>query len=616
MIGRSLVCVVALVLGAPLIAGAAAADPAAPAPIGAKSPDGRGHKVILPTQQEWHDKARVDHRTGRAAGVGNLQFGGGVDGIGVTTGTPQVYVVFWGSQWGSSSTGADGYLHLSGDTSGMAPRVQAMLQGLGTSSEKWSGVMTQYCEGVAFGATSCPASSAHVGYPTGGALKGVWADGAAAAPSQATGHDIGVEAVNAAAHFGNTSPASNRNAQYVIVSPTGTHPDGFNTPSGNFCAWHDYNGDSTLSGGGVSSPYGDIAFTNLPYVTDLGASCGANYVNAGSAGALDGVTIVAGHEYAETITDQNPAGGWTDSIGYENGDKCAWVGVGGTGGAQNVTFATGSFAMQATWANDSSSCQISHAIVGGQATNDFAMSASPPSLTIVQGSSGSTTINTSVTSGSAQSVTLSLGGVPAGVSGAFTPNPVTAGGSSNLALTVGASATPGTYTLVVTGTGASATRTANVSLAVQSKAGAAAIVNGGFETGNLSGWTAKGTAAVGGNAHSGSYAAVLGSVAPTNGDSSLTQTFTAPASGGTLSVWYRVYCPDTVRYDWATVTLRDVTAGTTKTMLGRTCSNTGVWNQVKAALTAGHKYTLTLLNHDDNYPGDGTRTQYDDVIVM
>ena len=44
--------------------------------------------------------------------------------------------------------------------------------------------------------------------------------------------------------------------------------------------------------------------------TDAGASCGANFVNAGSGGALDGVTIVEGHEYAETLSDQNPGGGW------------------------------------------------------------------------------------------------------------------------------------------------------------------------------------------------------------------------------------------------------------------------------------------------------------------
>ncbi len=345
--------------------------PVPAAPIGAGSPHGRGHKVIFPTVEAWRPHVHRDSPTSQSSGSGPLAYGGAIDGIGVTTGPEKVYVVFWGTQWGTPSTGADGYVHLTGDPHGVAPRVQAMLAGLGTNNETWSGVTTQYCEGVVVGSTSCPSPSTHVAYPTGGALGGVWVDASSAAPSQATGHQLGAEAVAAAAHFGNTTATSNRDAQYVVVSPTGTHPDGFNTANGNFCAWHDYNGDSTLSGGGVSSSYGDIAFTNLPYIPDLGASCGANYVNGGSAGSLDGVTIVEGHEYAETITDQNPAGGWTDSVGFETGDKCAWVGVGGTGGAQNVTFSTGSFAMQATWANDANSCEISHAIVtngsGGEA---------------------------------------------------------------------------------------------------------------------------------------------------------------------------------------------------------------------------------------------------------
>jgi serine protease len=152
----------------------------------------------------------------------------------------------------------------------------------------------------------------------------------------------------------------------VIVSPTGTHPDGFNTTTGNFCAWHDYNGDSSLSGGAVSSPYGDIAFTNSPYVPDAGSSCGQNFVN--SNGPLDGVSIVEGHECAETITDQNPAGGWTDVTGQENGDKCAWISPGKAGGAANLALATGSFAMQSTWGNDGSggsgSCEFTHPVVG------------------------------------------------------------------------------------------------------------------------------------------------------------------------------------------------------------------------------------------------------------
>jgi len=32
----------------------------------------------------------------------------------------------------------------------------------------------------------------------------------------------------------------------------------------------------------------------MPYVTDLGASCGENFVNGGSAGLLDGFSIVNG----------------------------------------------------------------------------------------------------------------------------------------------------------------------------------------------------------------------------------------------------------------------------------------------------------------------------------
>ncbi len=75
-------------------------------------------------------------------------------------------------------------------------------------------------------------------------------------------------------------------------------------------------------------------------------------------------------------------------------------------------------------------------------------------------------------------------------------------------------------------------------------------------------------------------------------------------------------CPDTVTYDWATATLRDVTSGTNRTILARTCTNGAGWKQVTATLTVGHKYTLTLTNRDDNYPGDPTYTLYDDVLVQ
>ena len=197
-------------------------------------------------------------------GVNNLRYGGGTGGVGVTTSAPKVYLVLWGSQWGTQGTDAKGYASFSGDPQGTAPVLQGFFKGLGTGGESWSGVMTQYCQGVASGTTTCPSGSAHVGYPTGGALAGVWADPSAAAPAQATGNQIGAEAVKAAGHFGNTSASSNRNVQYVVLSPTGTHPDGFNTPTAQFCAWHDYTGDTSLSGGAPASPYGPLAFTNEP----------------------------------------------------------------------------------------------------------------------------------------------------------------------------------------------------------------------------------------------------------------------------------------------------------------------------------------------------------------
>jgi PKD repeat protein len=356
------------------------------------------HRPVHPSVETGKLQGREadNAATAAAGGAGTLSFGGGVEGVGVTSGKPKVYLVFWGSQWGTASTDANGSLHLSGDPRNAAPYMQAWIKGLGTNGETWSGVMTQYCDGplVANGAVACPTGAAHVGYPTGGALAGVWYDNSATAPSSARGNQLANEAVKAAAHFGNTSPASNRYAQYIIMSPTRTHPDGFNTPGGNFCAWHSFNGDTTLSGGAVASPYGDIAFTNMPYVSDLGSSCGQNFVHS----ALDGFSLVGGHEYAETLTDQFPAGGWINNTGSvangeENGDECAWI-RSGQGASALVATATGSFAMQSTWSNDTNRCDIAHAIVtgsgsgssGGQPTANFSFSVSALTATFTDAS--------------------------------------------------------------------------------------------------------------------------------------------------------------------------------------------------------------------------------------
>ncbi|HEV2451456.1 MAG TPA: Ig domain-containing protein, partial [Streptosporangiaceae bacterium] len=395
---------------------------------------------VTPTIQRYAQMKHWARTHMQPLATNDLNYGGGIDGIGVTTGHEKVYLVFYGSQWGTKSTNSNGDQTYSGDPSGLAPYLQEFMKGLGTGTELWSGVMTQYCDGVAAGSQTCPSTNTeHVAYPTGGALAGVWEDTSAPSPQTATGHQLGVEAVNAAAHFGNTTAASNRDAQYVVISPTGTNPDNYQTQG--FCAWHDYNGDSTLSGGAVSSPYGDIAFTNLPYIPDAGTSCGQNFVNGN--GPLDGVSIVEGHEYAETVTDQNPAGGYTDSTGAENGDKCAWITPGTAGGSFDLSLTTGSFAVQTTWANDGSggngACEGSHPIVTNPGGNTVTVN-NPGNQTGTVGTAASLQMS-ATDSQSGQTFTWTASGLPAGLSI-----------NSSSGLISGTPTTANTYSVTVTAT--------------------------------------------------------------------------------------------------------------------------------------------------------------------
>jgi len=375
-----------------------------------------------------------------AASTTTMTYGGGIDDVGVVVGTPRVYLVYDGAQWGTEgavTVGGRTVASFSGDPAGMAPVQQAFFAGLGTNGETWSGVATQYCQGIATGASVCPAGAAHTGHPTDGVLAGVWEDTRTTSPAAATPAQLALEAEAAAAHFGNTTQASNRNAQYVIVSPTGTHPDGFNTSSGSFCAWHDYTADPSI--GSVAQPDGIIAFTNMPYLPDMGTSCGQNFVNKGSSGLLDGVTIVGGHEYNETLTDPFPGGGWTDSSGDEVADVCAWI-TAGQGGSADLALATGTFAVQAIWGNDANGgtggCELSHPFVTSPA--NVVSLANPGTQT---GSIGSPTRLTLAASDSAsgQALSFSATGLPAGLSitptGQITGTP-TASGTTSVVVTV------------------------------------------------------------------------------------------------------------------------------------------------------------------------------------
>jgi len=120
----------------------------------------------------------------------------------------------------------------------------------------------------------------------------------------------------------------------------------------------------------------------------------------------------------------------------------------------------------------------------GNTTPDFTVSASPSSLTITQGSNGTSTITITSLNGFNAATTLSVSGLPSGVTAAFSTNPVTppANGTatSTLTLTASGTATTGNATVTVTGTSGSTTHSTTIALTVTSSGG------GGLQTATYS----------------------------------------------------------------------------------------------------------------------------------
>jgi len=229
---------------------------------------------------------------------------------------PSVYLVFWG--W------------FGVDPAGEAPYLIRFLEGIGGST--WASTLTQYGED-ARGNIENPA----------GQLAGIWWDDALPIDGglMVLPENVQGEVQRAVDHFGHRADAN-----YIVAVPTLRNDPHFAIPGG-FCAYHSRMTDTSFR---------KVAFTYLPYIPDAPAgACGANFVNPGVQGLLDGVSIVVGHEYAETITDPRRGSGWLDDWGQEIGDKCVWIQE-GPGAAYNTEFTTGTFAVQTLWSNVAGGC--------------------------------------------------------------------------------------------------------------------------------------------------------------------------------------------------------------------------------------------------------------------
>jgi hypothetical protein len=312
--------------------------------------------------------------------------------------TPHVYLLFWGPNWRSIPGQEASATYLENFFSGL---------GNGQGQDNWSTVTSQYAD-----STGAPTFSGLV-------YEGATFD-TGPPPTGATTAQIAAEADT---FVQNNHIADTTDAQIVVATQSGTCPQGFagaSCPSSNhpYCAKH----------GSSLAPY-----INLPYVPDAGATCFKDFVNPAPGGDNDGWSLIAGKEFADTITDPFGTGWFDPNNKKETGDKCAGIPPGSPGGAFNLTLATGTFAMEDLWSNAAGGC------VATGAVKDSVKITSPGTQTSSVG--GNVNLNIQGSSTAGNPLTWSAVGLPPGL----TINPSTG-------TVTGIPTTPGTSGVTVTAT--------------------------------------------------------------------------------------------------------------------------------------------------------------------
>src|SRR5689334_3709454 len=205
----------------------------------------------------------------------------------------------------------------------------------------------------------------------------------------------------------------------------------------------------------------------------------------------------------------------------------------------------------------------------GTQTPDFALSASPTTVSVAQGGTKTTTVSTTVSGGFNSAVSLSASGLPAGVTAAFSPTSIAApgSGSSTLTFTASSTATLGTSTVTINASGGGKSHSTTVSLTVGSGGTTTQLLgNPGFENGSASPapWTV--TAGVINNStseppHAGAWDAWMDGYGTTHTDTVMqTVTIPAGATAATLTFFLHIDSAETsttTAFDTLTIQVRN-----------------------------------------------------------
>jgi len=234
---------------------------------------------------------------------------------------------------------------------------------------------------------------------------------------------------------------------------------------------------------------GNVNFYLIGYATGSpGGCCNGNGVYLSTAtvtpgttatpdfslsGSPSSLTVAQGLSGSSTITVA-PLNGFTGSVslsatGLPSGVTALFTPASTTTTSSLTLTASAATTGTSTVTITGTSGALSHTTtisltVSTTATPDFSLSASPSSLTIAQGSNGSSTITVIPQNGFTGSVSLAASGLPSGVTALFTPASTKT--TSSLTLTASGAAAAGTSTVTITGTSGSLIHTTMVALTV------------------------------------------------------------------------------------------------------------------------------------------------------
>ena len=370
-------------------------------------PDGRGDRPrTMAPRIAPSNASSVGFTTGN-----QINYNGGP----VLLGTTKVYYIWYGS-WDASSIGI---------LTNLASHI---------GGSPYFNINTGYFDGTGASISNSVsfAGSANDNYSRGSSLNS---------------NDIWLVVSNALSHG---SLPIDSNGVYFVLTSGDVAVSGF---PGSVCGWH-----SQQSYNNTNIQY---AFVGNPAPGGL-AACAKQTTSPNANPGADAMASTIAHEFEEAVTD--PGGSaWYDSAGNENADKCAWT-FGATytainGSKANMQLGGKDYLIQQNWVNAGGGyCALS-----ASPGPDFALTATVGSQTVAQGGvTGNYQVSVIDVKGFSSSITFSVSGLPAGATAsAIPPSPT----GASFTISTG-TAGPGTYSLTITGTGGSLTRTASATLVI------------------------------------------------------------------------------------------------------------------------------------------------------